>query len=143
MAVTPHPEVTPVLGEDYKSVVFEKGIPLRIRLPDGRIIRDPNAVLKSRPAPEAAPTPDKSQAPASGNDAILQNLRLLDQAANQYYAAHDTTTVTFEQLVGPGTLLPQINSVQGEDYHSVLFLKGRPLRLYLKDGRVIVYPPAP
>jgi type IV pilus assembly protein PilA len=77
----------------------------------------------------------------SQNERILENLRLLDEAANKYYADHDATTTTLEQLVGLDKYLPAIRRVAGEDYRTLLFKKGRPLRLYLRDGRVIVYPP--
>jgi type IV pilus assembly protein PilA len=80
----------------------------------------------------------------SGNlqaDAMMENLRLLNDAANRFYADQDANTVTLEQLVGPGKYLPGLRAVAGEDYRTVLFKKGRPLRLYLKDGRLIVYPP--
>lgn len=82
------------------------------------------------------------QAPLnSQTEAITDNLRVLDEAADRYYAEHDTTTTTLDQLVGPDKYIPAIRSVAGEDYRTVLFKKGRPLRLFLSDGRMIMYPP--
>ena len=49
--------------------------------------------------------------------------------------------VGLDQLVGPGKYIPSINSVAGEDYRTVLFKKGKPLRLFLKDGRIVIFPP--
>ena len=90
----------------------------------------------ARPRSQSAPAPSDSKPPT-----IEDNLRLLDEAASQYYADHDATTTTFEQLVGGDKYILEVKSAAGEDYRSLLFKKGRPLRLYLKDGRVIVYPP--
>ena len=146
MGSDPHPNVRPVMGEDYRSVLFEKGIPLQVRLPDGRIVSEPNPIKKPLPADSAKePTPAQvnrpaPSAPVSNDDAIVENLRKLNEAANEYYATHNTTSVTLDQLVGPGTSIPQLVPAEGEDYRSVLFVKGHPLRLYLKDGRIFVYP---
>jgi hypothetical protein len=74
---------------------------------------------------------------------IVSNLQILNEAAEKYYTEHDTTTTTYEQLVGPDKYVPSIKSIEGEDYRSLLFKKGHPLRLYLKDGRVVVFPPEP
>ncbi len=76
----------------------------------------------------------------STTDAIVANLRTLDEAADKFYAEHNATTTTLDQLVGPDKYVPSINSVAGEDYRTVLFKKGRPLRLFLRDGRMIMYP---
>ena len=70
----------------------------------------------------------------------MENLRKLDDAANAYYDANGVTSVTLDQLVGPRNAIPQLIPVAGESYQSVLFVKGHPLRLFLKDGRTLVYP---
>jgi hypothetical protein len=88
----------------------------------------------------AAFAPPSLVPPALQDETIVHNLRLLDDAANQYYAEHGVTTTTFEDLVGPGKLIPAIMPVAGENYRSLLFKKGHPLRLYLKDGRTLIYP---
>jgi type IV pilus assembly protein PilA len=134
------PEVKPVAGEDYTSLVFKRGQRVEVRLSDGRIVRYPLGAPENSPRPEhtseQAPAPDDPQA-----QAMIQNLQILNDAANKYYADHDSTTATFEMLVGPGKYLPSITPVAGEDYRSLLFKKDHPLRLYLKDGRVITFPP--
>ena len=156
--------LVPVGGEDYRSLVFRQGLPLMLRFPDGRVISYPAAVPRPtpRPTPLSPLTPEDQRsellrkrdaapvAPGAGgalpiggpvDQAIIENLRKLDAAANQFYAQSGTTTTTFEQLVGPGRPIPSITPVAGEDYRSLLFKQGRPLRLYLKgENRVIVYP---
>jgi type IV pilus assembly protein PilA len=188
--------LVPVAGENYRSVVFIKGVPLRVRLPDGRMILEsgsPYGPMKAPaaslpegraasgistgsplgqpaqlpaeggqkyrltpvPTPTAAPlgsvpTMDRADGlpvavpavPGDGNPPSIEgNLRKLDEAANRFYAQHGTTTTTYEQLVGPHKYVAQIIPVQGEEYRSLLFKQGRPLRLYLKDGTVYIYPP--
>jgi type IV pilus assembly protein PilA len=145
MAMTPHPEVYPVMGEDYSSLVFSKGVPLRIDVGNGQTVQYPMPLIfvpTPTPTPQAnAPSSHRWQPTGGKYDGILQNLQALDDAANQYYADRGTTTTTFDQLVGPGKAVPAVNPVQGEDYHSILFKQGHPLRLYLTDGTAIAYPP--
>jgi type IV pilus assembly protein PilA len=133
-----HPQINPVMGEDYSSVILEKGSPVQVKLPDGRVVRLPAVHV---PQPQASnPTP--VQAGMSRSDAaIMENLRKLNAAANAYYDANGTTSVTLDDLVGPGNAIPALAPVAGEDYHLLLFKKGHPLRLSLKDGRTLVYPP--
>lgn len=133
-------EVRPVAGEDYTSLVFMRGQHVEVRLSDGRIVRYPLGSADGAPRPERPAdqplSPDDPQALA-----ITQNLQILCDAANKYYADHDTTTTTYELLVGPGKYVAAINPVGSENYRSLLFKKDHPLRLYLKDGKVISYPP--
>jgi len=153
--------VVPVAGEDYRSLTFRQGVPLTVHLSDGRVISYPPPTPRSARSiahPPGAqlpgPSPRRDAAPAapagasalpestSPDQAIIENLRVLDAAANRFYAENGTTTTTYEQLVGPGRPIPSMNPVAGEDYRSLLFKQGRPLRLYLKEGgKVIVYPP--
>jgi len=154
--------LAPVSGEDYRAVTLRQGMPLQVRLSDGRVISFPPVPPRARPqaplspdeqraevarrsAPPQAPPVVVGAVPVIGgasDQAIIDNLRRLDEAANRFYAENGTTTTTFEQLVGPGRPIASITPVAGEDYRPLLFKQGRPLRLYLKtEGRVIVYPP--
>jgi type IV pilus assembly protein PilA len=133
-----HPHINPVMGEDYSSVVLEKGVPVQVKLPDGRVVRLP---VFHAPQP-LAPHPPPVQQVVSRSDAeIMENLRKLNAAANAYYDANGTTSVNLDDLVGPKNAIPELVPVAGEDYHSVIFMKGHPLRLFLKDGRTLIYPP--
>jgi type IV pilus assembly protein PilA len=138
-------EVHPVAGEDYTQLVFKKGQRIEVRMADGRVIRYPlgNGPISTPQAAKPA-APQQAEAPANAQGAsILENLQILNDAANKYYRDNDTTSTTFEQLVGPEKYIASIKSIEGEDYRSLLFKKGHPLRLYMKDGRVIVFPPPP
>jgi len=151
MSEPAHPTITSIMGEDYRSVILEKGAPVQVQLPDGRVVRAPviygpqpnvGKGAQERPAgPDGPPTPRVQQALSPSDAAILDNLRRLNDAANAYYDANGTTSVTLENLVGPGNMIPALVPVAGENYRSVLFKKGHPLRLFLKDGRTLVYPP--
>jgi type II secretory pathway pseudopilin PulG len=136
-------QMIPVAGEDYRKLVFRQGLPLHIRLADGRVVAYPQAPRAVAPSASGAAQSERTAAPdaaPTSDEAILENLRKLSEAANKYYADHNTTTTTFEQLVGPEKYLPSISPVAGENYRSLLFKQGRPLRLYLRDGRVLAYP---
>ena len=153
-------EVRSVDGEDYTQLVFEKGQRIDIHMPDGRIIHYPlgsgpisSLAIAAPAAPaakaQAAPIAKAPAAPAAKASAevrgasILDNLHALSQAAEKYYKDNDATSTTYWQLVGPGKYIPTIKPAEGEDYRSLLFKKGHSLRLYMKDGRVIAYPPPP
>jgi len=151
--------ITPVAGEDYSRIVTRLGNPIVVHLPDGRVFIYPLPGTR-RPAntpppfaPNSAFQPNAAKSveapfapgplvPANLQDqSIVMNLRRLNDAANDYYAEQGTTTTTYEKLVESGKLVPPIKPVAGEDYQSLLFKKGHPLRLYLKDGRTLTYPP--
>jgi hypothetical protein len=96
------------------------------------------------PARPVAPLPQGVTPPQSEGQTgpILANLKVLSEAADKYYADHGVTTTTLERLMEERYIRPPVSTAAGEDYRTVLFKKGRPLRLFLKDGRIITYPPA-
>lgn len=51
--------------------------------------------------------------------AILNNLRQLAAAADQYFLEEGVRTVTFGQIVGPDKYIKKLQSVDGEDYQSL------------------------
>jgi len=155
------PEITPLAGEDYRTLTYRKGWALAIRLPDGRrfiyppsglpYVRPPlpagTSLKENRPTPGRRPAPAPTPPAASSefglnpaDQGVYENLRILHDAAEKYYAQTGTAFVTYEQLVGPGKLVPLLELVHGENYRTLLFKQGRPLRLHLPDGREVVYP---
>jgi len=68
-----------------------------------------------------------STAPSAALDAagiairVRTNLRQLATAAQQYRQGNNVKTVSFNDLVGPGKLIPQLNPVAGENYTTLNF----------------------
>jgi len=76
----------------------------------------------------------------SQEKAVLNNLRQLAAAADQYYLEHNVRTTTYDKLVGPDLYVRALQPVAGEDYSSLEFEEGKPLVVHLADGRTIQYP---
>jgi hypothetical protein len=150
--------IVPVEGEDYHALDFRKGASLYLKMPDGRIVSNrppgtrPHPVLGVTPPPDSA-SPAVEAAPAAPEDAtppqdrnekiILRQMGRLRMAANAYYRNFGVTTVTYDQLVGPGKLIPRLVPVVGENYSTIQFVQGQPLQLALPSGRVLVLPEDP
>lgn len=56
---------------------------------------------------------------SSMEKAILNNLRQLAAAAEQFFLEHGVDRVKLEQIVGPGKYIRNLNSVDGEDYSTL------------------------
>lgn len=130
-------------------------ISVRTNLPDGILIRSHlnrslkqdammfsiyNPVTIGLFAAMAIPAFQKVRT-ASQEKAVMNNLRQLAAAADQFYLENNVRTAAFNDLVGPSRLIPAINPVMGEDYRQVRFVLGEPVRIVLPDGRAIQYPP--
>ena len=150
--------ITPVEGEDYHALDFHKGAYLYLKMPDGRIVSNrppgmrPRPILGVTPPPGSPPAAEEA-APAAPEDAtppqdrneriILRQMGRLRMAANAYYRNFGVTTVTYDQLVGPGKLIPRLVPVAGENYRTIQFVQGQPIQLALPSGRVLVLPEDP
>jgi hypothetical protein len=77
----------------------------------------------------------------SQDKAILNNLRRLAVAADQYYLENGVDSTTYDKLVGPGKFVKQIQTIAGENYRTLKFKQGEPLSVRTSDGRVIKYDP--
>jgi type IV pilus assembly protein PilA len=58
---------------------------------------------------------------SSQQKTILNNLRQLNSAAQQYYLEHGASTVAYTDLVGTDKYIKAINVVAGEDYTGLSF----------------------
>jgi type IV pilus assembly protein PilA len=58
---------------------------------------------------------------SSQQKTILNNLRQLNSAAQQYYLEHGESTVAYDDLVGTDKYIKTINVVAGEDYSALTF----------------------
>ncbi len=66
---------------------------------------------------------------SSQEKAVMNNLRQLAAAADQYYLETGKSTATYVDLVGPDKYIRQINPVAGEIYVGMTFKQGAPLRV--------------
>ncbi|MBL9216108.1 MAG: hypothetical protein JNG83_11575 [Opitutaceae bacterium] len=78
---------------------------------------------------------------ASQEKAVLNNLRQLAAAADQYYLENGVDQATYDQLVGPDKYIRTIQAVAGEDYRNLEFKLGRRLEVTLGSGKVVGYDP--
>jgi len=73
--------------------------------------------------------------------AVLENLRKLDVAAQQYYLEQGSDTAPYEALVGPEKYIGEIRAVAGEDYSTLVFDSAAPelsvTAPKIKGGKVI------
>ena len=72
---------------------------------------------------------------SSQEKTIQNNLRQLAAAAEQHYLETDATNATYDDLVGPNRYIRELKPVAGENYRSIIFRKGSPVRLRMPDGR--------
>ena len=73
--------------------------------------------------------------------AILNNLRQLAAAADQYYLENGKTSTTYDELVGPAKYVKTINSVDGENYRALQFSQRHPLIVTTSGGHSVSYNP--
>jgi type IV pilus assembly protein PilA len=78
---------------------------------------------------------------ASQDKAVLNNLRQIAAASDQYYLEHGVDNVELDQLVGPDKYIKVLNPVTGEDYSELVLKQGEPLVVHLPDGREVRYEP--
>jgi len=73
---------------------------------------------------------------------VLNNLRMLGSAADQYFLENGKMVCGFRDLVGPepGKYLRKLDSVAGEDYSSLLFRSGQPqIKVSLPNRTTVTY----
>lgn len=129
-------------------------VTVRTNLPDGILVRShwnrslkqevamfsANPVMIGLFAAMAIPAFQKVRM-ASQEKAVLNNLRQLAAAADQFYLERNVRVANYADLVGPGKYIEGVQPVMGEDYRPLRFQAGVPLRIRLPDGRVVEYAP--
>lgn len=78
---------------------------------------------------------------ASQEKAVLNNLRQLAAARDQYFLETGKTSCTYADLVGAGAdkYIRELKPVAGEDYTRLSFRQGEALRVKLSSGKVVEY----
>ena len=128
-------------------------IGVRTNLPDGilmvshanqssktTLVAGPALVVGGMMAAMAIPAFQKVRT-ASQEKTVLNNLRMLSAAADQYYLENGKAETTLAELVGPDKYVKVLTPVAGEDYSTLVFKQGVPFRIRLASGRVITYRP--
>lgn len=81
---------------------------------------------------------------SSQEKAVMNNLRQLAAAADQYYLENGKNAATFDDLVGPepAKYIKRIQPVGGEDYRQLTFKQGEPFVIFVPSlGREVRYEP--
>ena len=76
----------------------------------------------------------------SQEKAVMNNLRQLAAARDQYSLENNVTVATYDDLVGPDKYIRELRPVAGEDYRELELKSEEPLRVQLSSGQVIQYP---
>jgi type IV pilus assembly protein PilA len=128
-------------------------VSVRSNLPDGILIDSySNASLKKNlvlltaynpmtvglMAAMAIPAFQKVRA-SSQEKTVLNNLRQLSAAADQYYLETGTVTAKYDDLVGPDKYIRQLQAIGGEDYRTLVFRQGAALHIVVPTLRKTVH----
>ncbi|HEY1107614.1 MAG TPA: hypothetical protein VGE76_03240 [Opitutaceae bacterium] len=78
---------------------------------------------------------------SSQERAVINNLRQLSAAADQYFLENGKFTATYNDLVGPTKYVKAITPVAGENYRALRFEQGKPLTVRMRNGKAVTYNP--
>lgn len=148
---TAAPEIVRSLGFAMRNLPSptQPLVSVRTNLPDGILFRSAwhsslkedlamvavyNPVTIGALAAMAIPAFQKVRATSQEN-VIQNNLRQLATAAELHYQETGASNATFDDLVGPNRAIRELRPVAGENYRSIIFKAGAPVRLRLPDGR--------
>lgn len=107
-------------------VLTKAGQQFRLKLKDAKV--------KSGGTVGAEPTPETKRA-------ILNNLRQLAAAADQFYLENGKSQVTLAELVGDTKYVKRLVVVDGENYGQIVFAQGKPLVVTTSGGYIMRYEP--
>jgi hypothetical protein len=123
---------------DYVVAAYEADTDTVVLTKDGQKFRlkfKLAKVLEAQPAAAGAePSPETKKA-------ILNNLRQLAAAADQFFLEKGKNQTTYDELVGPTKYVKKIDPVDGEDYRGIAFVQGKPIAVTTAGGYVMTYEP--
>ena len=90
--------------------------------------------IKQVDSPPPEPPPEIKQK-------ILNNLRQLSAAADQYFLENGVSKANYDALVGPTKYVKRIDPVAGEQYQGMQFEQGKELKVTTEQGHVVSYRP--
>jgi len=71
--------------------------------------------------------------------AVLNNLRMIAAASDQFYLENGTNQTTLAQLVGPTKYIKELRSVDGENYGTLVLRQGVNLSVTTTSGVTVNY----
>lgn len=102
-------------------------------------------LIAERAARAAAPKPKSvtlGMSPSQQQRAMLNNLRQIASARDQYIKEYARPAASIHDLVGVGAYIKTVRTVGGEDYASLPMDKNAPLTVITPDGLSVTYDPA-
>ena len=121
--------------EDYALTRFDEKAEVLVVTKAGAETQLPLLRAKiTQATPPAEPPPEIKRR-------VLNNLRQLAAAADQYYLENGVSRASYDQLVGPTKYVREINPMDGENYRSIQFQQGNKIETTTSQGYVISYLP--
>lgn len=93
------------------------------------------------PTPEVQRVMNTQARAESEKRGIMNNLRQLSAASDQYFLENGVSIVSIEKLIGPTNYIKSLTPIAGEDYSGMVFVQGRTIYVKTRDGRVFNYDP--
>jgi hypothetical protein len=119
--------------EDYKVVRLDEKTEILVLTKGGAEFRLPLVQAKIKQVAMEIPPEMKRK--------IMNNLRQLAAASDQYYLENGVSRATFDDLVGTTKYVKRVEPVDGEDYKSLQFVQGKKLQVQTNQGYIVSYLP--
>lgn len=97
--------------------------------------------LKLRQSKVASGGAPATELPPQVQRSILNNLRQLSAAADQYFLENGKSTATYDDLVGTTKYIKVMNIQAGENYRAVELVQGKTMRVTTSSGHSVSYAP--
>lgn len=129
--------------EQQRSARFANDIAtLRANLDSLNVKQAATAPVQRAPLPPASTTPTVDEMRRSSlNKAILDNLRLIAAATDQFGLENGRPPTSLQELVGETKYIKRLISVEGEDYSALVLGIGQPFVITNADGSTVTYEP--
>jgi hypothetical protein len=108
-----------------------------------RVSKEPGAASVrevSARTPNGIAAQEKAQRDRATEKAVLNNLRMLSAAADQYFLERGVSKVTVESLLGPAGYIKSLNPIVGESYPTIIE-QGKAIKAQGVNGKTISYDP--
>jgi hypothetical protein len=125
------------LGQAFEGFVvsaYEAATEVVVLTKDGQKFRLPLKTAKIKSGVAIEPTPEIKKA-------ILNNLRQLAAAADQFYLENGKNQTTLGELVGQTKYVRELVVADGENYGQIVFAQGKPLTVTTVGGYTMSYDP--